>query len=299
MAKDEERTWEMRPHISGGLSFWEKFELAKKEGRHVCVGLDPDPKRLPQHLYQEFPVVTDAIYYFLTEVVNKVGKIVLAFKLNVAFYESLGWRGVKVMEDIIRHIQDSFPNAIIILDGKRGDIGKSNGKYARGYYEYYDVDGGTVNPYLGVGGDDALAPFFAYKDKLTFVLCLTSNKSGRDVQCIPVGCCGDNRPLYQCIADMIVDANKYGNIGMVVGATNPVDEIQYIRHVAGASMPILIPGIGDQGGDLKAVVKYGGENIIINSSSGIIHVSTDPDFAEVARQETIKLNDEINALMVG
>jgi orotidine-5'-phosphate decarboxylase len=213
--------------------------------------------------------------------------LVCAYKLNMAFYEVLGKQGI----DLLHKTIDNIPrDIVIILDGKRNDIGNTAHKYAQSLFQTYNADATTLNPYLGI---DGIKPFLKYKDKCSFVLCRTSNPSAVDFQNLSI----NKRPLYQQVALKIKEWNKDENCGAVVGATYP-NELKIIRSIVGDEMPLLIPGIGKQGGDVHKTIRYGtnnkGDMAIINSSRGIIYTGNDEDFAEKSRKKALSLRDEIN-----
>jgi orotidine-5'-phosphate decarboxylase len=207
----------------------------------------------------------------------------------MAFYEVLGLKGFKLMEKTVNYIPK---DVIVILDGKRNDISNTARKYAQSLFEVFNADAVTINPYLGT---DGIKPFLDYKEKCSFILCRTSNKSAGDFQDFK----SDNIPLFQNVAKKIKEWNSFGNCGAVVGATYP-DELKTIRGILGEDIPILIPGIGKQGGDIEKTVKYGtnskGEMAIINSSRGIIFAGKDKNFAEESKKVAIYNNQKINSV---
>jgi len=247
----------------------------------LCVGLDVNPQRIPSHLMDR----NDPIFQFNKAIIDATADLVLAYKPNLAFYEALGSEGWEILKRTVAYI----PKGIIkIGDAKRGDIGSTAQKYAEGLFDLgFDIV--TVNPYLGW---DSISPFVQDKEKGVFVLCLTSNPSSRDFQYDLT----EGKTLYQRVAETVVGWNKESNCGLVVGATHP-DELKNIRQLA-PDLPFLIPGIGAQGGDLRASVLAGtdgkGEMAIINSSRGIIYASSGDDFAEAAGREAKKLRDAMN-----
>ncbi len=204
----------------------------------------------------------------------------------MAFYEVLGKNGMELLEKTINYIPDDI---VIILDGKRNDINNTARLYAKSLFEIFKADAVTINPYLGF---DGIKPFLKYKEKCSFILCRTSNQSARDFQDIK----SNNIPLYQIVANKIKIWNSSKNCGAVVGATY-TDEIKIVRDILGEDIPLLIPGIGKQGGDIEKTVKYGtnkkGMMAIINSSRGIIYAGKDKNFAEKARDAALFLKDEI------
>jgi len=241
----------------------------------LCVGLDIDLSKLPQNVRSE----EEGIFEFNRNIIDLTRDYVCAYKPNIAFYEMYGIAGMKALIKTIEYIPEDIP---VIMDAKRGDIGHTAKAYAKSVFEVFNADAVTVNPYLGY---DSLEPFIDYKDKGIFVLCLTSNKGSSDFQTAS----GEEIPLYRHVAEHVNEWNTFGNCGLVVGATNS-EMLKEIRIVAG-DMPILIPGVGAQGGDLESSVKFGTtknkNRAIINSSRGII-------YAEDPGAEAKRLRDEIN-----
>ncbi|TAN58589.1 orotidine-5'-phosphate decarboxylase [Patescibacteria group bacterium] len=273
------------------------LEAQWEEGKFVCVGLDSEYEKIPEYI-RTTPAfnIDDSISFFNGEIVVATEDIACAYKPNIAFYEAHGVVGLAAMKDTISRIHDLAPKVPVILDAKRADIGNTNKGYIKMAFEYLKVDAITVHPYLG---QEALQPFLNMPDKGIIVLCRTSNPGAGEFQDLMIEDLRlDGRgPLYQYVAAQVADKwNKNGNCAVVVGATYP-EELQKVRDIIG-DMPILIPGIGAQGGDVEKTVKAGkdsrGQGMIINSSRGIIFASNGPDFAEAARRETIKLNDLIN-----
>lgn len=267
------------------MNFKEKLsKIVKKNNSLLCVGLDVDKGKMPKFLFEKNK---DPYFEFNKSIIDATKDLVCAYKLNMAFYEVLGKEGFDLLEKTI----DYIPNeVVVILDGKRNDIGNTARKYAKSLFEGHKADAVTVNPYLGV---DGVKPFLEYKNKFTFILCRTSNPSAVDLQDLSV----KKTPLYQVIARKIKEWNIYGNCGAVVGATYP-DELRIVRDILGDEVPLLIPGIGKQGGNVEKTVRYGtngkGETAIINSSRGIIYAGEDRNFAEKARDVASNLRDEIN-----
>ncbi len=269
-------------------SFVELLQARMAERKAVCVGLDTSFKMLPQipSLMCEEHGITE----FNRKIVNATKDLVLAYKPNAAFYEARGDEGWRNLKRTVDAINELAPDVPVILDAKRGDIGSTNDGYVTAIFDWLGIDAVTVHPYLG---EESLAPFLARKDKGVIVLCRTSNPGAGEFQDLQV----DGRPLYQHVARAVADKwNKNNNCCLVVGATFPT-ELGLVREIVG-EMPILIPGIGAQGGDVEATVKAGknstGNGMIINSSRGIIYASKGEDFAEAARRETLKLHELIN-----
>ena len=254
----------------------------------VCVGLDPDPARFPGELQNQ----TDQIFSFNKAIVDATYDLVCAFKPQFAHYASCA--AEDQLEQTIRYIHDTYPDIPVVLDSKRGDIGSTAEHYAKEAFERYGADAVTVNPYLG---QDSVQPFLDYADKGVIILCRTSNPGSAEFQNQDVG--GKN--LYQHIATNVAGKwNGNGNCLLVVGATYP-EELGEIRAIVG-NMPILVPGVGAQGGDVASVVKHGcttdGTGLIISSSRAILYDSSNDGFAQTARDTTIKLRDEINSFRV-
>lgn len=263
------------------MKFIDKLLAASRSNKSLlCVGLDPDPDLMPKV----------GILEFNKAVVDATADLVCAYKPNLAFYEALGLEGLRILRETIEYMPDHIP---IIGDGKRGDIGNTAKAYAKALFVTFGFDAATVNPYLG---SDSVKPFIEYQDKGVFILCRTSNAGAVDFQDLI-----DEQgvPLYQLVAQKAKGWNVHGNIGLVVGATYP-DELKLIRKLC-PEMPLLIPGIGAQGGDLASVIKHGvdarGEKTIINVSRQILYASKGKDFAEAARHIALELRDKINELV--
>jgi orotidine 5'-phosphate decarboxylase subfamily 2 len=241
----------------------------------------------------------DDIAVFTRAIIEATADLVCAYKPNYAFYEAEGLPGLHALKATIDAIPDGVP---VILDAKRGDIGSTATAYAKAAFEAWNADAVTLSPYMG---GDSIEPFLEYEDRGILILTRTSNPGGRDFQELPIASGegsarahgGTPRPLYEHVVERAVEWNTRSNIGLVVGATAP-EEIQRIRGLA-PTMPILIPGVGTQGGDLEAAVRYGvdadGLGAIINSSRGIIFAGNGPDFADAARAAAQALRDQINA----
>jgi orotidine-5'-phosphate decarboxylase len=265
------------------MRFIDKLRKAsQKNNSLVCVGLDTDEKKIPSFLKSE----EDPVFKFNREIIDSTKDLVCAYKPNLGFYEALGNKGWEALRKTCEYIPPEIP---IILDAKRGDIGNTAHMYARALYEVMKADAVTVSPYMG---KDAVQPFLEYEDKCAFILCLTSNEGAKDFQLSMI----DGKPLYEVVAEKVLNWNERGNCGLVVGATYP-DQLKRIREIA-PTLPFLIPGVGAQAGEIEATVKYGtdvnGELAIINSSRAIIYASTGRDFASAARNEAKRLRDSIN-----
>ena len=271
------------------MKFVERLRRAWASSQSLlCVGLDPDPARLPGHL-----AGTDhPMFEFGRAIVDATADLVCAFKPQIAYYAAAG--AEDQLEMTIAHIRRQHPQIPVILDAKRGDVGSTAEMYAREAFQRYQADAVTVNPYLGF---DSLAPFLAHADKGVIVLCRTSNPGARDVQDIA----SDGRKLYQIIAEKAArDWNANGNVMLVVGATYP-EELGEIRAIVG-DMTILVPGVGAQGGDVDATVAAGhdssGFGMVINSSRAVLYASQGADFAEAAAAEAEATRDAIRGQTV-
>lgn len=261
-------------------NFIQMLEAKWAEGKFVCVGLDPDLERISADL-RERDGDAGAVKAFCHQIVESTQDLVCAYKPNIAFFQAIGFMGMETLQETVAEIRRIAPDVPVILDAKVADIGNTNLGYVKMAFEYVEADAITVHPYLG---QEAMQPFLDQKDKGIIVLCRTSNPGAGEFQDLVQR---DDRPLYKHIAERVSQHwNANGNCCLVAGATYP-EELGEIRKIVG-DMPLLIPGVGKQGGDVAAVVKAaGGKRMIINSSSGII-------FAEDPRQATRELNKQID-----
>ena len=260
------------------------LEAGRRNRSLLCVGLDPSARKLPAAVRS----AADPIYTFCLAIVEATADLVCAYKPNIAFFEALGPAGIETLR---RLIADRPRNVPIILDAKRGDMGSTAEAYAEAVFERLGADAVTLNPYLG---SDALAPFLRHADKGCIVLCKTSNPGSAELQELELAGGG---PLYLEVARRARDDwNGNGNVGLVVGATYP-GVLAQVRELCPA-MPLLVPGVGAQGGELaaatRAAIDSRGERAIISASRSILYASDGADFAEAARQEALRLRDEIN-----
>ncbi len=258
----------------------------------LCVGLDSDIEKLPTHL----KTLENAIFEFNKAIIDATHDLVCAYKPNTAFYEAEGAEGIQQLKMTFDYINSTYPEIVTILDAKRADIGNTNNGYVKFAYEYLKADSITLHPYLG---QEALQPFLDREDKGAIILCKTSNPGSGEFQDAKVqdAKVDSGNPLYETVAKNVAEKwNGNNNCMLVVGATYP-EELAAVRKIVG-DMPLLIPGIGAQGGDVEKTVKAGLNSqkagIIVNSSRGIIFASSGEDFAEKARIEAQKLRDEIN-----
>lgn len=233
---------------------------------------------------------------FNRSIIDATADLVCAYKPNLAFYEALGIEGLQALLETVKYVREVAPYVVIIGDGKRGDIGSSSRAYAKAMYEVWGFDAVTVNPYLG---SDSLEPFLSYEDRGVFVLCRTSNPGSGDFQTLKADCLPRNRPVYEHVAKVASSWNRHGMVGLVVGATYE-DDLKNVRQLC-PDVPLLIPGVGAQGGDLEASVRYGtdqsGRLAIISSSRSVIYASQEGDYASAARREAMRLRDAINSVL--
>ncbi len=263
-------------------SFVERLDSAMTRNRSLlCVGLDPWPPSMP----------IDDIAAFNRAIIDATADLVCAYKPNFAFYEAEGIAGLEALRQTIEAAPDGVP---VLLDAKRGDLGNTAIAYAKAAFEVWGADAVTVNPYQG---RDALQPFLDYADRGVFILTRTSNPGSAEFQDRRVRGPAGERPLYEEVAGQACAWNDNGNVGLVVGATVP-EELARVRSIAG-SMPVLVPGVGAQGGDLEASVRNGtdanGRRALISASRSVLYASSGRDFADAARAEALRLRDAINA----
>jgi orotidine-5'-phosphate decarboxylase len=269
------------------VTFLEKLSAAWTANQSLlCVGLDPDISKFPDPVKQQ----PDAIFAFCKAIVDATADLACSFKPQIAYFAAL--RAEDQLEALCRYIRETYPQIPVVLDAKRGDIGATAEQYAREAFERYGADAVTVNPYMGF---DSVAPYLEWKDRGVIILCRTSNPGGSDLQFLNA----DGKPVYQHVARLVAEKwNTNGQCGLVVGATFP-DELAQVRGIVG-DMPLLVPGIGAQGGDIQATVKAGrtaaGSGMMINSSRAILYAkpANGEDFAGAARRVALETRDAIN-----
>ncbi|WP_028770348.1 orotidine-5'-phosphate decarboxylase [Silanimonas lenta] len=259
-------------------------------GSLLCVGIDPEPGRYPAPLADD----PDRVFAFGRAIVDATAEYACAFKPQIAHFAAQG--AEDALARLIAHIHAAHPGIPVILDAKRGDIGSTALNYAREAFDRFRADAVTANPYLG---GDSLAPYLERADRGVVVLCRTSNPGAADLQDLPVaGADGTSRPLYQHVAEKAArDWNANGNLALVVGATWP-EQLGEVRAIVGGAVPLLVPGIGAQGGDVGAVLKHGLDadrtGLVISSSRAILYASGGADFAEAAARVARETRDAIN-----
>ena len=268
------------------MKFLEQLKTAwARNDSLVCVGLDPEIERFPHHILAQ----ASPIFHFNKDVIDATADLVCAYKPQFAHYAA--YEAEDQLERTIEYIHRSHPGIPVILDAKRGDVGNTAERYAIEAFERYAADAVTVNPYLG---GDALEPFLRHADRGVVVLCRTSNPGAGELQDLDVG----GRRLYQVVARLAAERwNRHGNCLLVVGATCP-RELAEVRELVG-DMPLLVPGVGAQGGDVAQAVLHGqtraGTGLLMSSSRGILYQSAAADFAQAARAATQNLRGQINA----
>ena len=264
------------------MSFVLSLEAAWRDADSMlCVGLDPDPTRFPASLRDR----PDAILEFCRAIVDATAQYACAFKPQIAYFAAA--RAEEALETLIAHIHDAHPGKPVVLDAKRGDIGATAERYAIEAFERYRADAVTVNPYMGF---DSLEPWLAWRDRGVLLLCRTSNPGGSDLQALDVG----GEKLYERVARLAAtEWNTSGQMGLVVGATFPA-ELARVRELAGG-LPLLVPGIGAQGGDVEATVRAGGRRMLVNSSRAILYASGGEDFAQAAARVARETRDALRA----
>ena len=271
------------------MNFTQSLTAAwQKNNSLLCVGLDPDPAKFPAHLKGK----PDAILEFCKSIADATADAACCFKPQIAYFAA--HRAEDQLEALIAHIHGNHPGIPVILDAKRGDIGSTAEQYAVEIFERYKADAITVNPYMG---KDSIDPYLAYPEKGVILLCRTSNPGGSDLQFLDIG----GEKLYERVARLVADEwNRTGQCALVVGATFPA-EIARVREIVG-ELPLLVPGIGAQGGDIEATVRAGrtgngdrpGTGLMINSSRAILYAGKDENYAAAARRVAQETRDAIN-----
>lgn len=259
----------------------------KAKKSFLCVGLDTDIKKIPQHLMSE----EDSVFAFNKAIIDATAEYAVAYKPNTAFYEVYGAKGWTSLEKTINYIKENHPEIFVIADAKRGDIGNTSSNYARAFFETLKADAITVAPYMGV---DSVEPFLGFDDKWVILLALTSNKGSKDFQYLNA----DGKELYKNVLMKSQEWADENKMMYVVGATHP-EELGEIRKMLPHHF-FLVPGVGAQGGDLQAVARYGLNDqvgLLVNSSRGIIYASNGEDFAERAAAEAKKLQQQMEELL--
>ena len=268
-------------------SFVEKLEAACSANRSLlCVGLDPDPGHMP---------VSD-VFEFNRAIIDATLDLVCAYKPNLSFYEAQGIPGLEALRSTVQYISSADGKIPVIGDAKRGDLGPSAESYAKAMFDVWGFDAITANAW---GGRGSLQPFLDRRDKGVFIWCRSSNETAGDIQDLPVGANGRQRPVFEVLAEKTQSWNDNGNLGLVVGATYP-QEMRRVRDAC-PDMPFLIPGVGAQGGDLEESVRLGtnaaGRMAIVSSSRGVLYASKESDYPQAARRAALELREQMNAVL--
>jgi orotidine-5'-phosphate decarboxylase len=265
------------------------FEQIQKKRSFLCVGLDTDILKIPKHL----PDTSDPIFSFNKEIIDATAEFSVAYKPNLAFYESQGWQGWESLEKTVHYVRQKHPEIFLIADAKRGDIGNTSNLYARAFFEKFNFDAVTVAPYMG---EDSVKPFMTYPDKWVILLALTSNKGAFDFQFVKDEKSGDH--LFETVLKTSQNWGSTENMMYVVGATK-AEKLKEIREIIPDHF-LLVPGVGAQGGSLAEVAKNGMNSqcgLLINSSRGIIYASGGEDFAEKAGEAAKEVQQEMADLL--
>ncbi|MDA0175961.1 Orotidine 5'-phosphate decarboxylase [Mesoflavibacter sp. HG96] len=263
------------------------IDQIKKKKSFLCVGLDVDLNKIPQHLLQ----TEDPIFEFNKAIIDATHHLCVAYKPNIAFFEAYGLKGWQALEKTINYLNQNHPEIFTIADAKRGDIGNTSTMYAKAFFEDLAFDSVTIAPYMG---KDSVEPFLAFKDKHTILLALTSNQGAFDFQTKLV----EGKELYKQVLETSKTYTNSENLMYVVGATK-AEYLSEIRQIIPDSF-LLVPGVGAQGGNLQDVCKYGmtkDVGLLINSSRGIIYASNQEDFAQTAAQKAEALQKEMQAIL--
>src|SRR3972149_1549969 len=263
-----------------------KLQRKNKEDKFICVGLDSDPGKLPQHFKKDKSSILD----FNRSIIEATSQFAAAYKINFAFYEKYGSSGLDILKQTLELIPDDI---LTIGDAKRGDIGNTSKYYAESLFEYFGFDSITINPYMG---EDSVKPFLEYSDKLIFILALTSNPGANDFEKLQLK---DGSYFFQKVIEKVRLWNDNNNCGIVFGATN-LKELQ--ENIAGFdNLPVLLPGVGAQGGNFEDImnvfIQQGKLNLLVNISRGIIYKDNSAGFAETAKGEITQLNNLVKKLL--
>ncbi len=268
----------------------ELFENIQRKKSFLCVGLDTDATKIPEFLYSQSD---DPIYEFNKAIIDATADLCVAYKPNLAFYESLGLQGWDVLERTVEYIRSNYPDQFIIADAKRGDIGNTSAMYASTFFGNMDVDSVTVAPYMGA---DSVTPFLTYEGKWVTLLALTSNKGAFDFQFVRDAETGER--LFEKVLKTSLEWGNDENMMYVVGATK-AEMLTDVRAIVPEHF-LLVPGVGAQGGSLEEVCKYGLNStcgLLVNSSRQIIYASSEADYADAARREAAKVQSEMEFIL--
>jgi len=271
------------------LTHEQLFQIIQKKRSFLCIGLDTDIQKIPSHLLE----TEDPVFEFNKAIIDATHDVAVAYKPNIAFYESMGMKGWESLGKTVEHIRKTSKDIFIIADAKRGDIGNTSAMYAKAFFNTYNFDAITVAPYMG---QDSISPFIAYKEKWSVILALTSNAGAFDFQFIEDEVSG--KKLFEKVLETASTWATKDQIMFVVGATK-AEALTDIRKIVPDHF-LLVPGVGAQGGSLQEVAKYGLNErcgLLVNSSRGIIYASKENDFAEIARQKAEETRKEMEVYL--
>jgi orotidine-5'-phosphate decarboxylase len=263
------------------------YNQIQQKKSFLCIGLDVDLNKIPKHLL----ALEDPIFEFNKAIIDATHDLCVSYKPNIAFFEAYGIKGWMALQKTINYINENYPEIFTIADAKRGDIGNTSSMYAKAFFEDLNFDSVTVAPYMG---KDSVEPFLAFENKHTIMLALTSNEGAFDFQTLLV----DGKELYKQVLETSTSWKNSENLMYVVGATK-AEYFTEVRKIVPDSF-LLVPGVGAQGGSLSEVCKYGMNDsigLLINSSRGIIYASNELDFAEKARAEAMKMQQEMEGII--
>jgi orotidine-5'-phosphate decarboxylase len=275
------------PHNYYNMTTQQLIDQIKFKKSFLCVGLDVDLDKIPKHLL----TLEDPIFEFNKAIIDATHDLVVSYKPNTAFYEAYGLKGWTSLQKTIEYINENYPDIFTIADAKRGDIGNTSTMYAKAFFQDLKFDSVTVAPYMG---KDSVEPFLAFENKHTIMLALTSNEGAFDFQTLQT----NTQELYTQVLETSKTWKNSSNLMYVVGATK-AEYFTEVRKIVPDSF-LLVPGVGAQGGSLSEVCKYGMNDsigLLINSSRGIIYASNGTDFAQKAREEALKIQQEMNAIL--
>jgi orotidine-5'-phosphate decarboxylase len=275
------------PHNYYNMTTQQLIDQIRIKKSFLCVGLDVDLDKIPKHLL----TLEDPIFEFNKAIIDATHDLVVSYKPNTAFYEAYGLKGWASLQKTIEYINENYPDIFTIADAKRGDIGNTSSMYAKAFFEDLNFDSVTVAPYMG---KDSVEPFLAFENKHTIMLALTSNEGAFDFQTLQT----NQKELYKQVLETSKTWKNSSNLMYVVGATK-AEYFTEVRKIVPDSF-LLVPGVGAQGGSLSEVCKYGMNDsigLLINSSRGIIYASNGTDFAQTAREEALKIQQEMNAIL--
>ncbi len=271
------------------MNYTQIVENIKRKKSFLCVGLDSDMRKIPQYLLRK----KNPVFDFNKQIIDETSRFAVAYKPNLAFYESRGTEGWNTLQETVRYIRSQYPDIFLIADAKRGDIGNTSGLYARAFFEEMDFDAVTVAPYMGY---DSVSPFLNYPDRWIILLALTSNEGAADFQFIRNSKTGEQ--LFESVLRTAQHWGSKENMMFVVGATKAV-MLKNIREIVPDHF-LLVPGVGAQGGSLAEVAENGLTNqcgLLVNSSRGIIYASNNQDFAKVAGEKAREIQEEMAAIL--